>query len=174
MIDNFLTRLFSIGVSKKGIILDTKPLVLYVIGSLNQNRIRSFKKTKEFTVQEFTDLVNFLGNFERYYITPYILAEFSHHTIEQKSLDDSEKREIAKLILKWHKNGNLIEDFQPFDKVFKYNKISVVGSSDSSLLTVNLDSRIPILTSDGPFADIAIKSGRHAIKFIPTIGFANY
>jgi len=160
--------------SKKGIILDTKPLTLYIIGSLNPSRIKTLKRVKEFTLRDFQELSNFLVSFNEIYLTPYILGEFSHFTLEEKGLSEGEKKRIAHLILSLNRKSLVLEKLPVLKKVFSNKHIVVIGSNDASLLEIDVDKRIPILTSDGVLADIARKEGRFAFKFLPTLGIARY
>jgi len=160
--------------SKKSVILDTKPFILYVIGTINPARVETFKPTKEFSMSDFRKLSDFLSSFNTIYVTPYILSEFSHFTLERRDLSNREKEKIAHLIISLNEKKSFLEDSPILDNVFSNRYIAIVGSSDTSLLEVSAGSKVPILTSDGVLADFARKEGKIAFKFLPTVGIVPY
>jgi len=161
--------------TKKGILLDTKPLTLYVIGNLNLSRVKTFSGTKNFSLRNFHQLSGFLESFGKIYVTPYILSELSHFTLEKKTgLSREEKKQIANLILSLSKKNILLEKLPVLKKVFSNKHIVVIGPNDASLLEASVDKMVPILTSDGVLADIARNQGRVAFKFVPPDGFLEH
>lgn len=82
---------------EKGIILDTKPLVLLIIGSLFPDKIIRFNRTKEFSKDDFKELQIILSNYLNIFVTPYILNEFSHFTLEENGLSKEEKMKLQTL-----------------------------------------------------------------------------
>src|ERR1035437_9668843 len=63
-----------------GILVDTNLLVLFVVGRVNRNRIETFKRTRQYTMDDYDLLVQVLGNFERLYTVAHVLAEMSNLT----------------------------------------------------------------------------------------------
>jgi hypothetical protein len=63
--------------ARKGLLIDTNILLLYFIGSYDQGLISSFKRTLQFTVEDFNLLLLLLQMFERLVTTPSILTEIS-------------------------------------------------------------------------------------------------
>ncbi len=64
--------------NKKGLLVDTNLLLLYIVGANDPDRISRFKRTTKFTVDEFKLLERFLSLFERVVTTPNILTEVSN------------------------------------------------------------------------------------------------
>ena len=62
----------------KGILIDTNILLLYFIGSFNQNLISRFKRTLQFTPEDYDTLLILLHPFARLVTTPNILTEVSN------------------------------------------------------------------------------------------------
>ncbi|MFA7420740.1 MAG: PIN domain-containing protein [Melioribacteraceae bacterium] len=60
---------------KRGIIIDTNILLLYIVGVFDINRIQNFKRTKQFIVQDFQLLFEYLSKYDKILTTPYILTE---------------------------------------------------------------------------------------------------
>jgi predicted nucleic acid-binding protein len=63
-----------------GLLVDTNLLVLFVVGTVNRNRIDTFKRTRQYTMDDYDLLVRVLGNFERLYTVAHVLAEVSNLT----------------------------------------------------------------------------------------------
>lgn len=59
----------------KGIIIDTNILLLYLVGSVNRERISRFKRTQQFISEDYDRLLEILENFQKIIITPNILTE---------------------------------------------------------------------------------------------------
>jgi hypothetical protein len=64
--------------ARKGILIDTNILLLYFLGSFDQDLIPSFKRTVQFTVEDYNTLLLLLQMFDRLVTTPNILTEVSN------------------------------------------------------------------------------------------------
>ncbi len=64
--------------SQKGILVDTNILLLYFVGSFDQNLIPRFKRTLQFTIEDFEMLLTLLQPFNKVITTPNILTEVSN------------------------------------------------------------------------------------------------
>jgi rRNA-processing protein FCF1 len=64
--------------ARKGILIDTNILLLYFVGSFDQDLISSFKRTLQFTVEDYNTLLLLLQMFDRLVTTPNILTEVSN------------------------------------------------------------------------------------------------
>ena len=80
---------------RAGLLVDTNLLVLYVVGTVNRNRIETFKRTRQYTRADYDLLVRVLTNFEPLYTVAHVLAEVSKLT----DLPGTE-RLLARLVLK--------------------------------------------------------------------------
>ena len=78
-----------------GLIVDTNLLVLYVVGSVNPERIETFKRTRQYARSDYDLLVRVLDKFDRLYSLAHVLAEVSNLT----DLSGDE-RLLARLVLK--------------------------------------------------------------------------
>jgi hypothetical protein len=54
----------------KGIIIDTKILLLYLVGSVNRDRIVKFKETATFLPEDYDLLVGLTHDFQKVIATP--------------------------------------------------------------------------------------------------------
>jgi hypothetical protein len=67
-------------IASAGLLVDTNLLVLYAVGTVNRNRIETFKRTRQYTMDDYDLLVRMLGNFEHLYTVAHVLAEVSNLT----------------------------------------------------------------------------------------------
>jgi hypothetical protein len=63
---------------QKGILIDTNILLLLFIGSYDPNQIGNFKRTKQFTIEDYDLLVLLLRPFKKLITTPNILTEVAN------------------------------------------------------------------------------------------------
>ncbi len=63
---------------RSGILVDTNLLLLFFVGSLNRELIGRFKRTDQFTTDDFDRLVGVLDQFKIWITTPNILTEVSN------------------------------------------------------------------------------------------------
>jgi hypothetical protein len=66
------------GIQQKSILVDTNLLLLLFLGTVNPARISKFKRTQQFSDQDFYLLVSFLSGFDKVVTTPHILKEVSN------------------------------------------------------------------------------------------------
>lgn len=65
---------------QKGILIDTNLLVLLLVGSYNEDMISNFKRTTNYTIEDYRYLKVFLTRFEKHFYTPNILTEITNLT----------------------------------------------------------------------------------------------
>jgi predicted nucleic acid-binding protein len=63
-----------------GLFVDTNLLVLFAVGTVNRNRIETFKRTRQYTKSDYDLLVRVLSRFEPLYTVAHVLAEVSNLT----------------------------------------------------------------------------------------------
>ena len=61
-----------------GILVDTNILLLLFIGAFDRDLIQRFKRTRQFTVEDYATLISILGRFDKIATTPHILTEVSN------------------------------------------------------------------------------------------------
>ena len=64
----------------RGALVDANLLVLFLVGSVNKRRILTFKRTQNFTIQDFDRLTNLLKWFGKLFATPHVLSQASDLT----------------------------------------------------------------------------------------------
>jgi hypothetical protein len=64
----------------KGVLVDTNLLVLFLVGTVNRQRIANFKRTGDFTIEDYELLVHLIGWFGKLIATPHVLSQVSDLT----------------------------------------------------------------------------------------------
>ncbi len=64
----------------KGVLVDTNLLVLFLVGTVNRHRISNFKRTGDFTIEDYDLLVQLIGWFGKLIATPHVLSQVSDLT----------------------------------------------------------------------------------------------
>ncbi len=65
---------------RSGLLIDTNPLVLYAVGAVNRDRIKTFKRTSRYSKADYELPVRVIGQFEPLYTVAHVLAEVSNLT----------------------------------------------------------------------------------------------
>ena len=61
----------------KGALVDANLLVLFLVGAINKQRILSFKRTQDFTIQDFELLARLIDWFGKIFATHHVLSQAS-------------------------------------------------------------------------------------------------
>jgi hypothetical protein len=144
----------------KGILVDTGPLLLLIIGSYDKDRIERFKYTQKYRAQDYDLLLNILSNFNKIVTTPSILTEVCNYL---GYLPDEIKENV------------LLSRFCPFIDGMdeKYIESSILGKefcfkkfglTDSSIIN-NAKGNFIVLSDDFPLCGYLIKNNIEAINF---------
>jgi hypothetical protein len=65
---------------RHGLLVDTNLLVLFIVGSVNPDRIGTFKRTNKYSRTDYQLLIRVLGHFEPIYTLAHVAAEVSNLT----------------------------------------------------------------------------------------------
>jgi predicted nucleic acid-binding protein len=82
--------------SSAGLLVDTNLLVLFAVGTVNLDRIATFKRTRQYTADDYHLLVRVLAKFELLYTVAHVLAEVSNLT----DLPGSERLQARRVLKK--------------------------------------------------------------------------
>jgi len=146
---------------RKGIIVDTGPLVLLLAGYYNYDSIGKSKLTAEFTKGDFDILTSFLSKFRKIIVTPHVLAEVSNliNTRVHKS-------DFADFI---EKITEILSDFKEVyvqkDEIISREELKKVGITDTGILLACERDNNLILTKDFSFKGLCISKGLPVIHF---------
>jgi hypothetical protein len=64
----------------KGVLVDTNLLVLFLVGTVNRQRILNFKRTGDFSLDDFDLLIRLIDWFGKLIATPHVLSQVSDLT----------------------------------------------------------------------------------------------
>ncbi len=125
----------------KEIVIDTGPLLLYLIGFYDVSDLRRFNYEKK----DFILLVEFLKNFKKIFVTPQVLAEASNlakSRLKEERFSRFINSSIALLLC-------LGEEYIEKNEILKRTELSKFGMTDTSLIGVTERNKL-LLTDDGP------------------------
>src|SRR5215212_5909744 len=71
---------------QKGLLIDTNILLLYIVGSIDISTIRDFKRTANFSENDFEKVSKFIDYFELKITTLHVLTEVSDFIDNRQSL----------------------------------------------------------------------------------------
>lgn len=125
----------------KEIIIDTGPLLLYLIGFYGIIDFRRFNYDKK----DFILLVEFLKNFKKIFVTPQVLAEVSNlakSRLKEERFSGFINSSIAPLL-------DLGEEYIEKNEILKRVELPKFGMTDTSLIGATERNKL-LLTDDGP------------------------
>jgi rRNA-processing protein FCF1 len=142
----------------KHLLVDTNLLLLLFIGTFDPSRITKFKRTQQFSIQDFDLLVNFLKPFE-VITTPHILTEISNLG-GQLSHDFLRAffTVYAKLVQR------LKEITRDSSEIVRSELFVPFGLTDAAIGLICSDS-IAVLTDDKRLASLLAAKGTQVLSF---------
>jgi hypothetical protein len=140
------------------VLVDANLLLLYLIGTFQRARVETFKRTSEFTLEQFDILFRLLRGFPVIVTTPHILTEVSGLA---NSLPDRIKPEWCDHFAQ--QVGTFREISRPATIVMQESCFSPFGLTDAAIQNAAPD--ILVLTQDHRLSDVLSRQG------ITTLGF---
>ncbi len=129
---------------QRGLLIDTNILLLWVVGTLNPQRINSFKRTKQYFDPEDFDRLNQLTNyFTTIVTTPSILTEVSSFV---NQLSDRERAQGLAILARGIENV-LSEHYQPSRELAQLAAFPRFGLTDCGIVAVARGQYL-VLTND--------------------------
>ena len=140
MIDYYKTLIESH--RRSGILIDTNILLLLFLGAVDPSHIPTFKRTRQFVVEDYTTLTLILASFEKVITTPHILTEVSNLSAQ---LGDPLKTTYFRFFSE--AIGYLQEEQIPSASVAADYVFIRFGLTDAALYTLSMDGYL-VLTDD--------------------------
>lgn len=137
----------------KGVLIDTNILLLFLVGSLDLNLIRGFKRTANFTENDFDLISNFIKHFKLIITTPHVLTEVSDFIDNRQDLQLALKIYIEKMK----------EIYLESLELSKKETFLKFGLADTSVTYAARDSYL-IFTDDRPLYEFLINSRIDAVS----------
>lgn len=124
----------------KGVLIDTNLLLLYIVGSYDIELIANFKRTAQYTTDDFDIVADFLRLFSQTIVTPHILTEVS---------DLIGNRAILQALLKIFIEKEAEEKFTASKEITQTQGFIEFGLADTATIYTGKDSHL-IFTDDNP------------------------
>ncbi|MBN3943570.1 PIN domain-containing protein [Nostoc sp. NMS9] len=131
--------------SQKGVLIDTNILLLFLIGSVNQEQITKFNRTYQFLPEDYELLLAFIASFQKLITTPNILTEVNSLA---NQLGEPERSQCFGIFAQFVKNVALLDEYyvKSLDAV-NTDKLVKFGLTDSGILTLSKGKYL-VLTDD--------------------------
>jgi rRNA-processing protein FCF1 len=125
----------------KGVLVDTNLLVLFLVGRVNRQRILNFKRTGDFSIEDYDLLVRLIGWFGKLIATPHVLSQVSDLTdLTGKEL--TKIRELFKMLVE-----NIEESYDTSRLLVGDPAFKRLGLTDAAIATV-CSRGVLVLTAD--------------------------
>lgn len=147
---------------KKGAIIDTNLLILYIVGLYNVDYIEGFKRIKDkgYTKEDFEALVRLLMLFKKVFLTSHVLAEFSNLTFNHKRFDKDFDEYLSSVIIALK---NIVEEHVKKNEILT-SSFFKFGFTDVSIMELAIKSGLPVITDDLPFYNLLSSRGISSIN----------
>jgi len=145
---------------RKYLLMDTNLLLLLLIGSLGPARIRTEKVTANqgFDEQDYQQLCDFVGHFQKLVATPHILTEVSNHADKIKGNRGELLQPFIALIEKLDERSEASEVLARTDAFVRF------GLTDAAISHL-ADESFVVLTTDFPLSGFLRKKGVNVLNF---------
>ena len=146
-----------------GLLIDTNLLILFIVGSVNRNRIQEFKRTSKYSKDDFDLLLRIVELFEKrsklLYTVTQVIAEVSNLT----DLKGPE-RLLARYLLR-----STLESFREPEissiKASQGSQYERLGIADSAIAVTAREYNCAVLTDDFDLYHALITNKIEAINF---------
>jgi rRNA-processing protein FCF1 len=130
---------------QKGILIDTNILLLFLVGSVNPERITRFNRTQQFIQEDYELLLGFIAKFHKLVTTPNILTEVNSLA---NQLGEPERSQCFAIFAKFAQNVTLLDEhyIKSLDAV-NVDKFLQFGLTDCGILTLARSNYL-VLTDD--------------------------
>lgn len=146
--------------SKRGIIIDTEPLLVLTVGKFDPSELIHIGD-ENYNEKDSKILFSFLSKFNRIIITPYVIAELSN--LANKRL---KKENFKKFVIECQSIfKNYTESRIKKDKILNRKEAQWLGFPDVSILISSENENLPILIKDAPLLRECAKLGIKTIDF---------
>lgn len=153
----------------EGIIIDTKILILFLVGSYDPTFIENCEllnnSNEKYSTSDFELLKKIFHYFKKLVITPQVIAELSNLSIT-KNIYGDRLMPYLQTVVKFFKLKEVEEHYQKSDCLWEMELkvISLYGLIDMTMFELSKQTKMPILTDDLPFYV-------HSYEKVPIIKF---
>jgi hypothetical protein len=143
----------------KGILIDTNIFLLYLVGSVNRERISKFKRTMQFEAEDYNVLLQIVSNFTEIITTPNILTEVNSLANQLGEPERSKCCQLFAILITQVK-----EEYLNSNDVAQQFFFAKFGLTDSGITQLAKDKYL-VLTDDFKLAYFLLAQGIDTINF---------
>lgn len=144
---------------QKGVLVDANILLVFLVGTVNQKRILSFKRTNGFTIEDYELLGELFSYLPKIVTTPNILTEVSNLG---GSLNEPERSQF--FIVLRRIIPNLVEHYVESKQAANDGKFTKLGLTDAAILSF-VKGQYLVLTTDLALANNLQTIGVDVVNF---------
>jgi len=142
-----------------GVLIDSNLLVLHLVGTVNRERIKTFKRTQAYSFEDFDLLEWLISCFSRLFTTPHVLTEVSNLTGGLSGRERADMRRLIRLVV-----DEMQESFDESKTVVRHACFDRLGLTDAAIATL-CERGILVLTNDLDLYVALQTSGADAVNF---------
>ena len=142
----------------RGALVDANLLVLFPVGSVNKRRILTFKRTQNFTIEDFDLLINLIDWFGKLFATPHVLSQTSD-LADFRGKERIEVRRLFKVAVE-----KIDESYDPSRILVAHPMFERFGLTDTAIATV-CSRGILVVTADVELQLEVQRRGADALNF---------
>jgi hypothetical protein len=143
----------------KGILIDTNIFLLYLVGSVNRERISKFKRTMQFEAEDYDTLLQIVSNFTEIITTPNILTEVNSLANQLGEPERSKCCQLFAILITQVK-----EEYLNSNDVAQQFFFAKFGLTDSGITQLAKDKYL-VLTDDFKLSLFLLAQGIDTINF---------
>lgn len=150
---------------KKGIIVDSNIMLLFLVGNYDINYINMFKRTIKYTKEEYyfiKDLLTIYYYKDKVYTSPHILTEISNLS---KNIKGDRRIKYFNFFIKIL--NNVYEVYIEKNKILEFTDLSEFGVTDIGIYEIAKKNNLLVLTDDSSLSEYLSKN------YIATINLRN-
>ncbi len=153
----------------KFVVIGTNLLLVYLVGCIDPQLIRKFKKTNSrYCVEDFKILDDLIGKFNKFVTTPNILTEVSNLGGQ---LNDNVKKQFFVFLAQFIQKTT--EKYIQSSEISKDSLFIKFGITDRGLLELARTEHL-IITDDFKLSSFCISQGFSSINFNHLRNYVNY
>ena len=134
---------------RKGIIIDTNVMLVYIVGIYDHNYLPKFNKTRGYDREVFEYIYSVLAQFRRHIITPHILTELSN--LSPKIRDNKQGKKIAVYFDVFRRVlERTNEEYINKGQVLNSTLLPKLGITDLTIVEAAEKYKCLVFTDDGP------------------------
>ena len=147
---------------QKGILIDTNILLLFLVGSVNLERITRFNRTEQFIPEDYELLLKLIAKFQKIITTPNILTEVNSLA---NQLGEPERSQCFVIFAQFAQNATRLNEhyIKSLDAV-TVDRFVKFGLTDCGILTLARDKHL-VLTDNLKLANYLQSVGLDVINF---------